>query len=77
MPWPWGHRRHRGGSPHSAAHAATGASQPQPQLPPQRRRHKGGARCGLFRGCHHVPKEMPGHDMAFVAIGTFMLWYGW
>jgi Amt family ammonium transporter len=26
---------------------------------------------------HYVPKPMPGHDMAFVTLGTFMLWFGW
>lgn len=32
--------------------------------------------CG--RGiCKFVPKAMPGHDMAFVTLGTFMLWFGW
>jgi len=34
------------------------------------------ATCG--RGiCKFVPKAMPGHDMAFVTLGTFMLWFGW
>jgi hypothetical protein len=27
--------------------------------------------------CKFVPKAMPGHDMAFVTLGTFMLWFGW
>eukprot|EP00878_Enallax_costatus_P002895 GHUV01003089.1.p1 GENE.GHUV01003089.1~~GHUV01003089.1.p1 ORF type:complete len:545 (+),score=169.84 GHUV01003089.1:209-1636(+) len=31
-------------------------------------------RCGP---CQYVPKPMPGHDMAFVTLGTFMLWFGW
>lgn len=22
-------------------------------------------------------KDLPGHDMAFVTLGTFMLWFGW
>lgn len=34
-----------------------------------------GPRLGRFDdGC---AKDLPGHDMAFVTLGTFMLWFGW
>lgn len=39
-----------------------------------RRRRRRPGRCGMS---HFVPKPMPGHDMAFVTLGTFMLWFGW
>lgn len=34
-----------------------------------------GPRLGRFD--NGVTKELPGHDMAFVTLGTFMLWFGW
>lgn len=34
-----------------------------------------GPRLGRFDG--GLIKEIPGHDMAFVTLGTFMLWFGW
>jgi hypothetical protein len=33
--------------------------------------------CNSAGWCKFVPKAMPGHDMAFVTLGTFMLWFGW
>lgn len=36
-----------------------------------------GHRALCCRPCQVVPKPMPGHDMAFVTLGTFMLWFGW
>lgn len=39
----------------------------------QRKGKKPGT-CGV---CQYMPKPMPGHDMAFVTLGTFMLWFGW
>jgi hypothetical protein len=35
------------------------------------------ATCGSGVCTKFVPKAMPGHDMAFVTLGTFMLWFGW
>eukprot|EP00877_Chromochloris_zofingiensis_P005647 jgi/Chrzof1/15083/Cz09g26170.t1 len=39
----------------------------------------GAAMCGprLGRFDEGVSKDIPGHDMAFVTLGTFMLWFGW
>ena len=34
-----------------------------------------GPRLGRFEGS--AAKELPGHDMAFVTLGAFMLWLGW
>lgn len=34
-----------------------------------------GPRLGRFD--EGVVKDLPGHDMAFVTLGTFMLWFGW
>lgn len=34
-----------------------------------------GPRLGRFD--EGVSKDIPGHDMAFVTLGTFMLWFGW
>eukprot|EP00882_Tetradesmus_deserticola_P023603 GHRQ01025698.1.p1 GENE.GHRQ01025698.1~~GHRQ01025698.1.p1 ORF type:complete len:328 (+),score=77.02 GHRQ01025698.1:223-1206(+) len=34
-----------------------------------------GPRLGRFEG--GAVKDLPGHDMAFVTLGTFMLWFGW
>lgn len=34
-----------------------------------------GPRLGRFD--NGSTKELPGHDMAFVTLGTFMLWFGW
>lgn len=52
----------------------------QRQQQRRRRRHRhhdtSAASCGTGI-CKFVPKAMPGHDMAFVTLGTFMLWFGW
>lgn len=34
-----------------------------------------GPRLGRFD--NGATKDLPGHDMAFVTLGTFMLWFGW
>jgi len=34
-----------------------------------------GPRLGRFED--GSAKDLPGHDMAFVTLGTFMLWFGW
>lgn len=34
-----------------------------------------GPRLGRFD--NGSTKDLPGHDMAFVTLGTFMLWFGW
>ena len=34
-----------------------------------------GPRLGRFE--EGAAKDIPGHDMAFVTLGTFMLWFGW
>ncbi len=34
-----------------------------------------GPRLGRFE--EGGTKDLPGHDMAFVTLGTFMLWFGW
>ncbi len=34
-----------------------------------------GPRLGRFED--GIVKALPGHDMAFVTLGTFMLWFGW
>lgn len=34
-----------------------------------------GPRLGKYEG--GKPVDLPGHDMALVTLGTFMLWFGW
>lgn len=62
----WQHMKQLGSSKFAGAGNAAGHV--------LRRRGRQAGPCGVSQ---YVAKSMPGHDMAFVTLGTFMLWFGW